>query len=1000
VLDTGEYGRRSFGPEGSSGGAAGVTIAHNRSVEERRQVTALFADVSGFTSLAGRLDTEELLAVVDPVIMGLAEIVDRYDGYLEKFAGDALLALFGAPVAHEDDAVRALRVAAEMHASIAELSTSPAASELSLHVGVNTGVVVARSIEARGLAQYAVLGESVILAQRLESLAPPGQTYVGRLTMELATESFHFEDLGAREVKGRADPVEVYRVTGRRAAVPAPATRELIGRENELAILLDTLRTARTGSSRVARLTGPVGSGKSRLVAELRGHPAAEGARWVEIVGEPYTQAAYGSLTPLFTAALEHRYPDETSIVERLRRLSRDPAAPAPAAYTAVLVGERTGDDALGDRVAPEIRRQVHAAAAAWLADLAGRRDLVVAVDNAQWLEPSSAQLLRELTSSVPTAGVLFCLSGRDQAKPPDDPATGIVVEMRPLRPVDVAELIVDELAWQPDERLTAFVHDRSQGNPLMARETVRHLREDNLLDARRGHVRLIAGAGANSLPATLETLLAARIDTLRPEVIRLATAAAAIGHVVPVLLLAAVSGEDDESMDMHIAELIDAGFVVRQDGSLRFDSPLVRDVLYARLTGRRRQALHTRIADVIHGTVSSTDAAAALMAEHRFLAGDPSGALPWLCKVAEHSRLVFAQDDAVIALVRAVESARALSPRRAELVGGLLCDLADVRMDLGEYDLAAELYVSAQRECRDGRAFAGLGAALRRQGHYAEAQAQLDAALGAAPTGDLRLIWRELSAVRSVSGDLRGSRTAAQAGLNLGGTQDRVAGHLLSQLVRAETLLGEFDAAREHVDQAIDNLERAGDLTGLCTALRLLGSLQESTGLLDEAAGTLERGLDLAERTGLVEEIGGCLINLGLVNGARDDHRAAADCYARAAVTFERTDNRAGVAVAWGNRAYELFMLGDTDEARALGARAVRLAEAVGNHFFAADVHHTLGLIAESVGDRATALSEAQAAIDEFDRAEMPEAAGPSRELASRSAGGPDPDPPAAADG
>ena len=132
-----------------------------------------------------------------------------------------------------------------------------------------------------------------------------------------------------------------------------------------------------------------------------------------------------------------------------------------------------------------------------------------------------------------------------------------------------------------------------------------------------------------------------------------------------------------------------------------------------------------------------------------------------------------------------------------------------------------------------------------------------------------------------------------------------------------------EYDAADEYVRQAIDNLERAGDMTGLCTALRLLGSLLDSTGKLDEAAATLQRGLKIAERTGLVEEIGGCLVNLGLVDGAHGDHRAAVECYARAAVTFERTDNRAGVAVAWGNRAYELFMLGDTDEARALGAAA-----------------------------------------------------------------------------
>jgi tetratricopeptide (TPR) repeat protein len=358
------------------------------------------------------------------------------------------------------------------------------------------------------------------------------------------------------------------------------------------------------------------------------------------------------------------------------------------------------------------------------------------------------------------------------------------------------------------------------------------------------------------------------------------------------------------------------------------------------------------------------------------------------LREVAEDARRVFAHDDAVTALVRAVESARALPAPRAGLVGDLLGDLADVRMELGEYDLAAELYLSAQQDGGDARAYAGYGAALRRQGHYAEAQARLDAALDATPSGDLRLIWRELSAVRSVSGDLPSSRAAAQAGLDLGSGTDRVAGHLLSQLVRAETLVGDYDAAEQHVGQAIDNLERAGDATGLCTALRLLGSLQESTGRLDEAAGTLERGLALAERTGLVEEIGGCLVNLGMVNGARGDHRAAVRCYERAAVTFERTDNRAGQAVTWGNHAYELFMLGDADGGRALGARAVGLAEEVGNHFTAADVHHTLGLIAESVGDRATALTEAEAAIAEFERAAMPEAAGASRELARRSAG------------
>ena len=205
---------------------------------------------------------------------------------------------------------------------------------------------------------------------------------------------------------------------------------------------------------------------------------------------------------------------------------------------------------------------------------------------------------------------------------------------------------------------------------------------------------------------------------------------------------------------------------------------------------------------------------------------------------------------------------------------------------------------------------------------------------------------------------------------------------------MRVETLLGRYDAAREHLAQAKDNLERAGDLVGMCTALRLQGSLEERTGALDDAAATLQRGLDLAERTGLAEEVGGCLINLGLVHGARSDHLAASECYARAAVTFEQTGNRAGRAMAYGNRAYELLALDETGPAQELARRGLELADDVGNHMTAADIHHTLGLINESLADFPGALGEAERAIEEFELAGMPEAAQESRELARRVSG------------
>ena len=187
--------------------------------EERRLITALFADVSGFTALADRLDPEELLEVIDPVISGLSNIVGRYEGYVEKFAGDALLALFGAPVSHEDDAERALLVALEMHRELARLCEDlPHEAELTLHCGINSGHGIARILGSEARMDYAVLGDSVILAQRLESAAPKGETYVSDPTYRLTADRFEFEPVGELTLKGKSEPVLAWRLVGERHA--------------------------------------------------------------------------------------------------------------------------------------------------------------------------------------------------------------------------------------------------------------------------------------------------------------------------------------------------------------------------------------------------------------------------------------------------------------------------------------------------------------------------------------------------------------------------------------------------------------------------------------------------------------------------------------------------------------------------------------------------------------------------------------------------------------
>jgi adenylate cyclase len=195
--------------------------------EERRLVTAIFADISGFTPLAARLDPEELMDVIDPVVSMLSSIVGRYDGFVEKFAGDALLALFGAPVAHEDDANRALRVALEMHRELARLRCElPNAEDLTLHVGVNSGRGIARIIGSKIRTDYGVLGDAVILAQRLESVTPSGQTYVSESTYGLTRNAFEFEFVGELTLKGKSAAVPGWRLVGEKSARTAARERE------------------------------------------------------------------------------------------------------------------------------------------------------------------------------------------------------------------------------------------------------------------------------------------------------------------------------------------------------------------------------------------------------------------------------------------------------------------------------------------------------------------------------------------------------------------------------------------------------------------------------------------------------------------------------------------------------------------------------------------------------------------------------------------------------
>jgi class 3 adenylate cyclase len=338
--------------------------------EERRLITAVFADISGFTALAERLgDPEQLMEVIDPVVTALSSIVGRYEGYVEKFAGDALLALFGAPVSHEDDADRALLVALEMHRELEQICADlPHTPELTLHVGVNSGHGIARILGSEARMDYAVLGDSIILAQRLESAAPPGETYVSSSTLALTRDRFEFEHVGELVLKGKSEPVPTWRLVGERTS-PKAAARRLIGRGTELAAAEALLEALAGGRGAVLSVTGEPGVGKSRLTQEMRAR--AEGrARWLQVRCLSYGSAlAYWPYMDLLRRLIGIRAEEGSHGAERslYEAISDEQVRP----YFARLLGLPLGDSDIAGLEPEAFRRGLHEAFAAWLTALA-----------------------------------------------------------------------------------------------------------------------------------------------------------------------------------------------------------------------------------------------------------------------------------------------------------------------------------------------------------------------------------------------------------------------------------------------------------------------------------------------------------------------------------------------------------------------------------------------------------------------------------------------------
>jgi class 3 adenylate cyclase/tetratricopeptide (TPR) repeat protein len=586
---------------------------------ERKQVTVLFADLKGSMELLADRDPEDARKILDPVLERMMDAVHHYEGTVNQVMGDGIMALFGAPLAHEDHAVRACYAALRMQDAIRRYTEDVRRAqgvEVQIRVGLNSGEVVVRSIGSDLHMDYTAVGQTTHLAARMEQLATPGTIRLTAETLSLAEGYVQVKPLGPIPVKGLGEPVEVYELAGAgvvRTRLQAAAARGLtrfVGRDAEMEQLRGAAEQARRGRGQVVAVVGEPGVGKSRLFYEFIHSHRTHGWLVLESGSVSYGKAtAYLPLVDL----LKHYFKIE----------DRDEVRAVRAKVTGTML---TLDEALKDFVPPVLwvldaladdqtllalepaqRRQRTLEATKRLLLRESRVQPVLLVfEDLHWVDSETQAFLDSLVESVPTAAVLLGVNYRPEYQHGWGNKTYYrQLRIDPLPPESAGELLTTLLGEDASVRpLRRLLIERTDGNPLFLEESVRTLVETRALLGERGGYRLVKAPETIQVSATVQAILAARIDRLPPEQKRLLQAASVVGKDVPFVLLQPIADLPEDALRAGLAQLQTGEFLYEAslfpDLEYTFKHALTHEVAYASLLGERRRQLHVAIVEAL----------------------------------------------------------------------------------------------------------------------------------------------------------------------------------------------------------------------------------------------------------------------------------------------------------------------------------------------------------------------------------------------------------------
>ena len=857
---------------------------------DRREVVVLFADLKGFTAMSEQLDPEEVSLIMQRLLGELSDAVHRYEGYVDKYIGDAIMALFGAPLAHENDAERAVHAALDMLQAVARRNED-ATQRLSLRVGLNLGDVVAADMGSEGRVQYTVMGDTVNVASRLEGAAQPDSILISHSVYERIAHRFDTEEVPPVTVKGKTEPLRVYRVHGVRAAneIRAGTQTAFVGREKELASLGEFLDRIATGEGQVLLIEAEAGAGKSRLIAEGVARSEAEEA--VFEVGFTQIQIP-GQISP--AAEIFRRLaapgPEESSdsAIERALAILQDHAEEhrqgiVGLARQAYPRGSVESESAKG--IDPRAARQNRwIALAALIGAFAKRQPTVIVIEDVHWADEEGQEFLAYLIPALARKAVGFILTARMGGRPGWLAAETATMRLEALGE-DAASSILGGLLDTMRPSVRREILRRSQGNPLYLEELARSL-SATVEDA------------VQSVPGTVQGLLQSRIDRLEPPVRLVIQMASVLGPQFSVGLLHRMYALDPQSMtfDAALSHLEEQAFVepTEAEDVRRFRHALMQEVAYGGILQRLRKVLHESAAQLGEEHYAERlEAEAPFFAHHYWEADLQEPAAPHLFRAATNAA---AQYD----LPAAERWFGQLSSVYAEHPN-VLSDASDratmmtqygaVLLDRGRYDAADALFARLDELGSDHKHDEWVGQALRYRGQIAALRGRLgdsrvlfESGLERVPATELQItadLHTGLGLVLYYSSDGAGALAQFEIALDIYQRIDDRLGQAKCYINIGnvlDDLRNNRKAAEPSYEKALALIEQVGDRRLKTGVLLNLGTLATERGDWDDALTRFLHVESAAEEIGWsfmrflsLQNQASCNLSLGRIGTAID---------------------------------------------------------------------------------------------------------------------------------